>query len=126
MRLYLVDFDLCKFGIFTPLLRCRLYFFQSHHGLSANSASKDTKQLHLSGQAKFLFQSTIGEFKEFLLAIVSRLYLVYGYSPTAYRPPWRPPSSLLVRFVLLHSPLPSLCGLGMFLQGVNGSELILL
>ena len=32
-------FDLCKFGIFTPLLRCRLYFFQ-HHGVSTSSASQ--------------------------------------------------------------------------------------
>jgi hypothetical protein len=33
------------------------------------SASKDTKQLHLSGQAKFLFQSTIGKSEEFLLEL---------------------------------------------------------
>ena len=42
-----VRFELCKSGIFTPLLRCRL------SGV-VKLLSKDTKQLHLSAQAKFL------------------------------------------------------------------------
>ena len=54
-----LDLRLCKSGIFTPLLRCRL------SGV-VQAQSKDTKQLHLSAQAKFLEPSTMGEFEEFL------------------------------------------------------------